>query len=285
MPRKKGIQLKWDQNKLLLVIILPTLIGLILSAFIPRPVIGTIAMNKAIDDAETDRVVNQIRYAETHSEIRAVVLVLDCPGGTINGTELIYLELFKLRQTKPVVTMVQGLSASGSYYISSGTDYIIANPSSMVGNVGVVGTIPSKPRVFEEEYSTGPYKLWGWPQDSYIRLMDLMKSTFLQAVINGRGSHLKIAAEQILRGEIYSAIEAYRLGLIDELGPLSNSIEKAAEIAHISHYEVVDIGQLIAEKQSSSKSSASGFFELDKDGNPTGKPRESGLYYLYIPDL
>lgn len=282
MPNKKEKSLRWDQKQWLLLIILPLLVGLIISSFIPNPVIGTITLVKAIDDSETDRVVNQIRYAETHPEIRAVVLILDCPGGTINGTELIYLELLKLRQTKPVVTMVQGLSASGSFYISVGTDYIIANPSSMIGNVGVVGTIPSKPRVYEEEYSTGPYKLWGWPQDTYIRLMDVMKSTFLQAVLNGRGNLLKISPERILRGEIYSASDAYRMGLIDALGPLSDAIEKAGEIAHISHYEIADLGEIATIKPATATNT---FFELDEKGNSTGKPREPGLYYLYIPEI
>jgi protease IV len=285
MPNRKSKLNQWDQSKLLLFVIIPMLIGLVISSFIPQPVIGTITMNKAIDDSETDRVVSLIRYAENHAEIRSVVLLLDCPGGTITGTELIYLELLKLRQTKPVVTMVNGLSASGSYYISAGTDYIFANPSSMVGNVGIIGTVPSKPRVYEEEYSSGPYKLWGWPQDSYIRLMDMMKNTFLQAVLNGRGNRLKISSEQILRGEIFSASEAFRLGLIDELGPLGDAIDKAAEIAHIRHYQIQDLGQINSSQKPASSSPAVQFFEVDEKGNSTGKPREPGLYFLYIPEM
>lgn len=283
MPNKKEKSLRWDQNKLFFFLILPFLAGLVLSSFIPRPVIGTITMVKAIDDSETDRVINQIRYAETHPEIRAVVLIQDCPGGTINGTELIYLELLKLRQSKPVVTMVEGLSASGSFYILSGTDYIFANPSSMVGNVGVVGTIPSKPRVYEDEYSTGPYKLWGWPQDTYIRLMDMMKSSFLQAVLNGRGQNLKVTPERILRGEIYSANDALRLGLIDALGPLGDAIDKAGDMAHISHYDLADLGEKTSARTSTASTTT--FFELDEKGNSTGKPRVPGLYYLYIPEI
>jgi len=285
MARAKTVKSNWDTKQFILFIVLPLLIGLFLSAFIPQPQIGTITLTNAIDDLETNNAVNQIRYAENHAEIRAIVLIIDCPGGTINGTELIYLELLKLRQSKPVVTMVEGLSASGAYYISAGTDYIFANPSSMVGNIGVIGTIPSKPRVFEEEYSTGPYKLWGWPQDTYIRQMDMMKSTFLQAVLNGRGKNLKISSEQILRGEIYPANEAYRLGLIDEMGPRGDAIDKAAELAHISHYQIVDLEQKTSEEKQAATDSTKGFFAVDENGNSTGKPREPGLYYLYIPDM
>jgi protease IV len=284
MPRAKTVRSIWGKNNIFFYAILPLFLGLILSAFIPQPQIGTITLKNAIDDNETEQIVNQIRYVENHNEIRSVVLILDCPGGTVNGTELIYLELLKLRQTKPVVTMIQGLSASGSYYISVGSDYIFANPSSMVGNVGIIGTIPSKPRVFEEEYSTGPYKLWGWPQDTYIRQMDMMKSTFLQAVLNGRGKKLKIAPEQILRGEIYPASEAFRFGLIDELGPLGNAIDKAAEIAHISHYKIVDLGQKVTTEKQAANDSSKGFYGIDANGNSTGKPREPGLYYLYIQE-
>lgn len=285
MPRTKTARSMWDTKNILLFFVLPLVIGVILSAFIPRPQIGTITITSAIDDTVTNIVVNQIRYAENHNEIRAVVLILNCPGGTINGTELIYLELLKLRQYKPVVTMVEGLAASGSYYISAGTDYIFANPSSMVGNVGVIGTVPAKPRVFEDDYSTGPYKLWGWPQDTYIRQMDMMKSTFLQAVLNGRGNKLKMTSEQILRGEIYPANKAYHLGLIDELGPLGNAIDKAADLAHISHYQIVDLKQKTNAEAQSSTDSTKGFFSVDAEGNSTGKPREPGLYYLYIPEM
>lgn len=285
MAPKKVKPMGWDQKQLLVFIILPTLLGLILSTLIPKPVIGTIIMTKTIDDLETDRIISRLRYAQINPEIRAVVLIQDCPGGTVSGTELIYLEVLKLRQTKPVVAMVQGMSASGSYYIAAASDYIIANPSSMVGNVGIVGNIPSKPRVYEEEYSTGPYKLWGWPQDYYIRLMDIMKATFLQAVLNGRGIKLQIPPEQVLRGEVYSAIEAARLGLIDTIGPQSDAIEKAAEISHISHYEVVDLDKKVLETKPTTTRAGGNIFELDESGNPTGKLREPGLYYLYMAGM
>lgn len=285
MAPKKVKSMGWDQKQLLVFIILPTLLGLILSTLIPQPVIGTITMTKTIDDLETDRIISRLRYAQNNPEIRAVVLIQDCPGGTVSGTELIYMEVLKLRQTKPVVTMVQGMSASGSYYIAAASDYIIANPSSMIGNVGIVGNIPSKPRVYEEEYSTGPYKLWGWPQDYYIRLMDIMKATFLQAVLNGRGTKLQIPPEQVLRGEVYSAIEAVRLGLIDTIGPQSDAIEKAADISHISHYEVVDLDKKVMETKSTTTRAGGNIFELDESGNPTGKLREPGLYYLYMAGM
>ena len=281
MPKKKEVPSGWDMNNIIIFIALPLLVGIILSTFIPRPQIGVIHLNYAIDDVITQRTVKQIQYAMNHPEVRAVVIVMDCPGGTINGTELIYLELIKLRQTKPVVTMVEGMSASGAYYLAVGTDYIISNPSAMVGNVGVIGEIPSKPRIYEETYSTGPYKLWGFAQDSYIRQIDMMKATFLEAVLLGRGKHLNTTADYILRGEIFTANEALRLGLVDELGPQSLAYEKAASLAHISHYRIVDLQNKV--NLEDSENSSASFYALDQDGNPTNRPAQAGFYYLYIP--
>lgn len=281
MPKKKEIPSSWDKKNILLYIALPLFVGVILAAFIPRPQIGIIHLNYTIDDVITERTVKQIQYAMNHPEVRAVVLIMDCPGGTINGTELIYLELIKLRQTKPVVSMVEGMSASGAYYLAVGTDYILSNPSAMVGNVGVIGEIPSKPRIYEETYSTGPYKFWGFAQDSYIRQIDMMKTSFLEAVLIGRGKRLNTTAEYILRGEIFTANEALRLGLIDELGPQSLAIEKAASLAHISHYKIVDLQQKV--NRESSDTSSANFYALDENGNPTNRPAQAGFYYLYIP--
>jgi len=227
------------------------------------------------------RVIKEIDYARSHPEIKAVVLILDSPGGTINDTELIYLELLKLRETKPVVTMVEGLSASGSFYLSMGTDYIFSNPSARIGNVGVIGTLPSYPMVLEETISTGPYKLFGNQREGYTRFIELIKESFYQVVELGRGDRLKLSKEEILRGELYPASEAVKAGLIDEVAPRSSAVEKAAQLAHIAHYKIIDLTEAVADESSEEESS---FFILDENGVSTGYPKESGIYLLYIPD-
>lgn len=267
---------------ILLVFILPLLIGLIVAAFIPKPVIGIISIRDEIDTKMSLRVIKEIDYARTHPEIKAVVLILDSPGGTINDTESIYLELMKLRETKPVVTMVEGLSASGSFYLSMGSDYIVSNPSARVGNVGVIGTLPSLPLVLEETISSGPYKLFGNPREEYTRFIELIKENFYQVVALGRGERLKLSEAQVLRGELYPASEAVKHGLIDEVAARSHAIEKAAQLAHIAHYELVDITDALADEK---MREASTFFLLDENGVSTGYPREAGIYLLYIPNF
>ncbi len=264
-----------------LIFIIPLIIGIMIACFVPRPVIGVIQIRDEIDTKMSIRIIEEIEYARSHPEIKAVVLILDSPGGTINDTELIYLELLKLRETKPVVTMVEGLSASGSFYLSMGTDYIFSNPSARIGNVGVIGTLPSSPMVLEETISTGPYKLFGNQREGYTRFIELIKESFYQVVELGRGDRLKLSKEEILRGELYPASEAVKIGLIDEVGPQSSAVTKAAQLAHIAHYKTIDITEAVASENVEEESS---FFILDENGVSTGYPKKSGIYLLYIPD-
>jgi protease-4 len=271
----------FDARTLIFSILIPLIAGILFSSFIPQPKIGLIEIKEPLDNDVGKSVVEQIQYANNHPEIRGIVLALDSPGGTINDTELIYLELNHLRRKMPVVTMVQGLSASGAYYVSLATDFIYSNPSAMVGNVGVIGQIPPVPILLEEIYSTGPYKFWGNPRDTYVRQIDMMKRSFLKAVEVGRGNRLAISIEQVSRGEVYPASEALGYGLIDYLGSQSEAIEKAARLAHIANYEVVNLSQMVDQEGSG----ASAFYALDENGEITGYPREPGFYYLYIADF
>ena len=279
---KKETKARESKNDLkILLFLIPLFIGIISAWLVPQPVIGVIQIRDEIDTKMSLRVLNEIDYARSHPEIKAVVLLIDSPGGTINDTELIYMELLKLRETKPVIAMVEGLSASGSFYLSVGTDYIISNPSARIGNVGVIGTLPSVPMVLEETISTGPYKLFGNQREGYTRYIELIKESFYQVVQIGRGDNLKLSKEEVLRGELYPASEAVKDGLIDEVAPQSRAFEKAAQLAHIAHYAMLDLTKAVASEE---KEEASSFFILDENGVSTGYPRESGVYLLYIPD-
>ena len=221
----------------------------------------------------------QIQYAYQDPDIRAVVLVIDSPGGTVSDTESVYLELARLRTKKPVVTVVESMAASGAYYMAVGTDYILAKPSSEVGNIGVIGTMPQAPLVIDEVYSTGPYKLWGSSQENAIREIEMAKEGFFQAVVAGRGEALKAERDTILSGLIWPGLEAQRLGMIDEIGTQSQAFDKAASLSHIAHYNIKDLREL-AELPEVTYSS---FFILAPDGRTTAYPVEHGLFFLYIP--
>ena len=274
-------EVTWEQVRhILLWIALPLVISILIAAAVPRPVIGLIYLNDAIYSYTAQDMIAQINYAREHPEVRAVVLVMDSPGGTVADTEAVYLELLHLRQTKPVVTSVGSMAASGAYYLSVGSDYIFAKPTSDVGNVGVIGYLPPSPLIFEDIASTGPYKLWGSPRDTYMREMEMIKQGFYQAVRLGRGDRLKVGPEVILRGQIWPGSEALRLGLIDALGAESEAVAKAADLSRVSHYQVADLYALAGVQ-----SLSSAFFYQSPEGISMPYPKEPGLYLLYIPPL
>lgn len=271
----------WEQaRRWLLLLGLPLLIGILIAAAIPRPAIGIIRLNDAIYSYTAQSLNAQIEYARAHDEIRAVVLIMDSPGGTVVDTESVYLELARLRAEKPVVASVNAMAASGAYYLAVNTDYIFAKPTSDIGNVGVIGYLPSAPIIFEDTVSTGPYKMWGMPRDEFLRQMDLIKQAFYQAVALGRGDRLKVGSDVILTGQIWPGTDALRLGLIDALGPESEALAYAAQLAGIRHYDVVDLASLAGVS-----GSLGGFYYQSPDGVTLPYPAEPGIYLLYIPPL
>jgi len=274
-------ELKWNSvSQWLLWIALPLLLGVIIAWSIPQPVIGVIRLDDAIYSYTGKDLINQINIALARPDVRAVVLAFNTPGGTVVDTEDVYFELSRLRAKKPVVMAINGMAASGGYYLASGVDYIYAKPTSLVGNVGVIGYLPPSPLIFEDIISTGPYKLWGAPRDQDMREIEMVKQGFYQAVTLGRGDRLKIGPETLLRGQIWSGTEALRLGLIDDLGTESDAIRKAAELAHTWHYEVVDMHQY-----NSVTPPPNSFFLQSPQGVTLPYPTEAGTYLLYIPPL
>ncbi|MCL5611760.1 MAG: S49 family peptidase [Chloroflexi bacterium] len=272
-----------ERNRFLWWAIPALVLGVLISLLIQKPVIGVIRLNDAINAFTAKDLITQITYAREHPEIRAIVLILDSPGGTVVDTEAVYMELSRLRAEKPVVTWVSGMAASGAYYLSSGTDYVVAVPASEVGNVGVIGYLPPTPFIFEDIISTGPYKLWGSPRDTTVREIEMLKQGFYQAVKLGRGDRLKIGPDVLLRGQIWPGSEALRLGLIDQLGSETDAYNQAAAIAHIWNYSIKDLYNVAIVHPGTTY--ASGFFLQTKEGVILPYPSRPGLYMLYIPQL
>ncbi len=274
----------WQRYQTLLRwIVLPLVLGLLLAASIPTPSVGILRVEYAIDGYMAQDVLTQLEYVQDHPEIRAIVLVLDSPGGTVVDTETIYLELLKVRKTRPVVASINFMAASGAYYLTAGSDYAFARPTSEVGNIGVIGYLPPSPLIFEEIISTGPYKLWGSARDDYMRQIEAIKQGFYGAVQAGRGERLKAPAEEVLSGKLWLGAQALQMGLIDELGGLSDAVEKAAEMAHIGkNPPTVDLYE--AAGLPSDPYLYDTFYATDESGNLLSHPKESGIYLLYVPE-
>jgi protease-4 len=274
--------LKWEHaQRGLLWIVLPLLLGVFAASNIPQPVVGIIHLDDAIYSYTASDLLAQINYAREHTEIKAVVLALNSPGGTVVDTEAVYLELERLRAVKPVVASVNGMAASGAYYLAVGADYIYAKPTSEVGNVGVIGYLPPVPFIYEDLISTGPYKLWGSPRDAYLREIEMIKQVFYEAVRLGRGDALKVGPEIVLRGQLWTGSEAVEMGIIDAIGTENDAVAKAAELARLRSHATADLYDLAGLQADYSGL----FFQANSAGVSLPYPNKPGLYLLFIPPL
>lgn len=256
----------------LLWIILPLLLGAVVAwQAIPQPAIGLVYLQDTIWNFSAAQVSDQLAYARRAPDIRAVVLVVNSPGGEVASSETLYLNVLQTRREKPVVGVADGLAASGAYYAIVASDYVYAQPSSIVGNIGVISTLPTDSFVEEDYLATGPFKLFGSSREDYVRSMDSMKDSFLNSVVTQRGNRLHVDKAELSRGQIYLGMNALHLGLIDEIGTVNDAIARAADMAHVSNYRIVDIS---AEIQRESEQTVSYKYEKANE-------LPEGFYYLY----
>ena len=209
-----------------------------------KPQIGVISLPFTVINEDSAFVVTSyLDYARRNPDIKAVVITLSSPGGGAAASERLYLETRRLREEKPVVMVMNGLVASGGYMMAMGTSHTYVKTSSLVGNVGVIaGSNPFLPFVPPEFIVvTGKSKLPGATRREWIGLVDLLKQSFVQMVVSERGDKLAVSPEELAEGRLYSGIESVRLGLADEIGDDSAAIEKAASMAGISNYELLDV--------------------------------------------
>ncbi|MFQ5617226.1 MAG: S49 family peptidase, partial [Anaerolineales bacterium] len=123
-----------------------------------RPAVGVIYLETDIWAGSAWFVKQQINEARQTPRVEAVVFVLNSPGGEVAPTQDMFLELLSLRGEMPVVGSINGIAASGGFYLAMSTDPIYAKPSSTIGNVGVWGFVPPDIGVNEIVIASGPFK-------------------------------------------------------------------------------------------------------------------------------
>ncbi|MBI2831429.1 MAG: S49 family peptidase [Chloroflexi bacterium] len=212
--------------------------------FIGVPQVGIIRIaDTSLDPWDGPQIAKMIEYVEANSAIKAVVLEVDSPGGGAVTSEEVYLNVLRLKKKVPVVAYVNLWSLSGGYYIAAAASYIYAKPTSMVGNIGVLSSLPpEREQLSEDTIGSGPLKMFTPRRDAVVWL-EMIKEGFLRAVVSQRGDRLKLSKEELSKGGIYLGMEALRHGLIDEIGSSSDAVKKAADMAGLRRYEVVDINK------------------------------------------
>lgn len=189
-----------------------------------------------------------LKRAEKDPEIKALLIKVNSPGGTVTASDILYHEIsaYKKRTGVKVVVSMMNVAASGAYYISLPADHIMAHPTTVTGSIGVIFMRPGVSGLMEKVglsvavSTSGEQKDMGTPfrppteQEKAIfqELTDEMAQRFLSLVVK----HRKLTPdqkEQIASARIYLAPQAKDLGLVDQIGYLDDAVAKAKELAHL----------------------------------------------------
>ncbi|MCL7394258.1 MAG: S49 family peptidase [Thaumarchaeota archaeon] len=292
----RAVAARLARHKLLLVIILCVLIGasgifyltytLISPAVLRKNLVAILRIEGPILSPDvTSAYVDEIREALRNDSIKAVVLLIDSPGGEVTQVEHIYMELLELKKAKPLVaSAIRALS--GAYYIAVAADYIYTLPSSPIGNVGVIAQWSPAQPISEQALETGIYKTTGFSRLSFPIEIGRVLDNFVSAVKMGRGDRLKISDTELRRAKVYLGAEAVSLGLVDEIGSPEKAVEKAASMANLTEYEVVVLSKgaaaalQIVKERLNSTGPAWSTLDLEMLGKINPPP---AIYYLYLP--
>ena len=207
-----------------------------------KPLIGVIRVEGyLLFDVDRRFYLGAVESALRNDSIKAVVLRVDSGGGEASICEEVYEALRRLSESKPVVAVVEGIAASGGFYLLLAADYIYSTPGSFVGNVGVIAYAPSIALPSEAVLETGAYKFTGFSVREFPLVLEGVVNAFIQAVRDSRGGRLKVSLDEVASGKLFSGLDAARFGLVDEVGSYLDAVEKAADMAGLKDYEVVDL--------------------------------------------
>jgi protease-4 len=209
-----------------------------------RYAIGIINLNGAI--TKSSNFINLLSHYEHDSNIKAVVIKVNSPGGAVAPSQAIYEQLMKFKKRKKVVVSMGSVAASGAYYISSAATEIVAEPGTLTGSIGVIMEMPNVYKLFKKigvSYNyivSGPYKDTGTPfkemtQAQRSKLQNVVMNVydqFVKAVAKAR--HLKASyVKKLANGMVYSGDQALKLHLVDKLGDFNDAVKLAAKLSGI----------------------------------------------------
>jgi len=192
---------------------------------------------------------NQLEKAKNDVAVKAIVLQIESPGGSVAACQEILNEIERVE--KPIVVSFGTVAASGGYYISTKADKIVALPGTLTGSIGVISEMPNLKGLYQKLGIEMEVFIAGKHKDMYAGLRELtpeekvlmqemtdqLYDQFVQVVVNGRGmSEEKV--RDLATGQLYTGVQAKELGLVDELGGLNKAIDLAASLAGIEKPKV-----------------------------------------------
>jgi protease-4 len=198
-----------------------------------------------------DRFRETLGKFRTASNVKAVVVRINSPGGGVAASQELFSEIRRFRREtgKPVVVSMESVAASGGYYTAVAADHIVANQGTITGSIGVImqwmnyGDLLEWAKIRAVTIKSGALKDSGNPtrpitDDERAYFEDLIKklrAQFVEAVADGRKGKLKAGAmEKMADGRVVTGEEALALGLVDEIGDYRDAVDRAARMAHMS---------------------------------------------------
>ena len=202
------------------------------------------------------KVIKDLQELADNSQVKAVVLRINSGGGDAYASEQIWRAVKELNKKKPVVVSMGGMAASGAYYMSMGAQYIMAQPTTLTGSIGIFGALPdfsdlmTKKLGFKyDEVKTNRNSAYAsagmsrpWSAEEITTMQNYVNrgyNLFRKRVAEGRKMSTE-QVEKIAQGRVWLGTDAKNIKLIDGFGGMNDAIDKAAKLAHLSSYQAVE---------------------------------------------
>jgi protease-4 len=196
-----------------------------------------------------------IRSARLDDNVKAIVFRINSGGGSALASDVISREIQLASEVKPVIASLGDVAASGGYYIATQADVIVADPTTITGSIGVFGVIPNYKEFMNNklgitfdvvttnkhsDFITTLRPMTAEEQALMQKSVEDVYDTFITLVSKGRNMSRE-AVDEIGQGRVWSAVDAKRLGLVDELGGVNDAVRIASEKAGISDYRIEEL--------------------------------------------
>lgn len=184
-------------------------------------------------------------------DVKAVVIRVNSGGGSAYASEQIWHQISELKKVKPVVVSMSGAAASGGYYLSSNANWIVADPTTITGSIGIFGLFLDRSELYTKklginyaEVKTNRNSVFGASGHPFTpEQLSLLQNNvnrgymlFKKRVAEGRKMTME-QVENIAQGRVWLGQDAIKLKLVDQLGGLDDAIAKAAKLAKMNDYE------------------------------------------------
>jgi protease-4 len=248
-PRVKPLEEQTVEGKGLNKILLLDLSG-ILAEDVPALTLGTPPPRVPL----LARVREELLKAEKDDQVKALVVRINSPGGTITASDILYREIagFKARKKVPVVAAIMDVGASGGYYVALAADTIIAHPTTVTGSIGVVmltinaqgllekiGVAPVAIKSGDKKDAGAPFRgLTEEERAIFQGVIDEMYGRFVRLIVESRKLP-EARVRAFADGRIYTAEQARALGLVDRIGYLEDAVEAARRAAGLDEARLI----------------------------------------------